>query len=539
MGNRMADGRMEKEDACSEFGRLGKELKAIYPHAFTEQQSKIYYAIREQHGQLSSLACDTQRSDPKKSQPAGLEKSEVVRIYKKAREIHARYKGLHSTYRGHRPEYEGLPPLDPSTRLRGIFHNFRQLGEKAGFVIEQIHRNRDDLASGELRKTLLDFERSLSKTEDENRESMEDLTHADLVIIGEHKLSHLFQVPPPRTPSAAYAFEASVLSLHTRIRDFDTLKEDWKCREIDEIGEELTNAVERYPYADGTSQYTRIKQGHERLKSDNRGQLACKQPDTDDGEVVEQVVACAARILLEQAVKRIAPPQRTYTDALARLADDSALRGVLKRPNMSRFARNTGALQHQLSETEWLRGKADRNPGAVLCDVFARLIDTLIASERLVNQAHGRLTHAEKEAVRGNFQSLQEEIRRAEEERRKKMVAKKSTGGFVDATVVLPLEFKIFDHGQEDGDIVTLEVRSANGVDVGPMDITLTKSGELFAPTVAEGPVEIKLIAVNEGSVSPNTGALNILSTVTDGPSNQEFNLKKGETGILRITAGR
>lgn len=113
-----------------------------------------------------------------------------------------------------------------------------------------------------------------------------------------------------------------------------------------------------------------------------------------------------------------------------------------------------------------------------------------------------------------------------------------STGVFTDAAIILPLRFRLFDSGIEDGDIVRLEVRSLNGVNINPTNVTLTNQGQIFSPAVAAGPVQVRLTAINEGSISPNTGGLNILSTVTRGPSNQNFNLNQGESGLLSIVAG-
>lgn len=115
-----------------------------------------------------------------------------------------------------------------------------------------------------------------------------------------------------------------------------------------------------------------------------------------------------------------------------------------------------------------------------------------------------------------------------------------STGGFAD--VVIPatsvFQFFVFDSGAlEDGDIIRVELASAAGrVDFG--NITLTFAGRtLPAQMIAAGGVEISVTAVNEGSASPNTGGLRILTPVTEGPSNQNFNLRTGETGRLRVIA--
>ncbi|GJL88187.1 MAG: hypothetical protein DHS20C03_18960 [Minwuia thermotolerans] len=118
-------------------------------------------------------------------------------------------------------------------------------------------------------------------------------------------------------------------------------------------------------------------------------------------------------------------------------------------------------------------------------------------------------------------------------------LASSSSGGFVDAAITGPLRFNLFDSGNlEDGDIVSLEVRSLNGQNIAPTNVTLTFAGRIFAPSVAIGPVEIRLVSVSEGAAPPTTGGLQILSSVTTGPSAQSFNLSLGQSGILRITAG-
>jgi hypothetical protein len=113
-----------------------------------------------------------------------------------------------------------------------------------------------------------------------------------------------------------------------------------------------------------------------------------------------------------------------------------------------------------------------------------------------------------------------------------------STGGFADVSLVLPLSFRVFDFGSQDGDRVRIELRSLDGAQVLAGDLSLLNAGTLFNPVISAGPVELQLTALNEGSLSPNTGGLNILSNVTSGPANQQFNLLTGESGTLRIIAG-
>ncbi len=118
-------------------------------------------------------------------------------------------------------------------------------------------------------------------------------------------------------------------------------------------------------------------------------------------------------------------------------------------------------------------------------------------------------------------------------------LASVSTGGLSNITVSLgasPLEFRIYDYAVEDGDRVRVQVRSLSGVNLGPTDITMTNAGHNFSANVARGPVEIGITALNEGSFSPNTGGISILSQVSSGPAHQTFSLRTGETGVLAVT---
>ena len=163
-----------------------------------------------------------------------------------------------------------------------------------------------------------------------------------------------------------------------------------------------------------------------------------------------------------------------------------------------------------------------------------------------------------------------------------------STGGFVDAQITLPLEFSLRDLRPsiqfDDAaliDFVRLNVRDLNGVKLNT-EVGLYGTRRFFSPTVAPGPVEIKITAISDNNIyvytgeveepidpskpwgfgsvnlehydntrvrlrtisSPvplNTGfsvGLDIDSTVTEGPSNQTLNLNNmGESGVLKIVA--
>lgn len=112
-----------------------------------------------------------------------------------------------------------------------------------------------------------------------------------------------------------------------------------------------------------------------------------------------------------------------------------------------------------------------------------------------------------------------------------------SSGGLANVAIILPLSFKIFDFGLEDGDNITLTVIDQTGQRYHET-FSLTNAGDIISPVVVAGQVELRVHANNEGYASPNTGQINILSTVTAGPSVQQFNLQTGETGSMVITAG-
>ena len=60
--------------------------------------------------------------------------------------------------------------------------------------------------------------------------------------------------------------------------------------------------------------------------------------------------------------------------------------------------------------------------------------------------------------------------------------------------------------------------------------------GTSFALSLQKGPNLFEVVAVNEGSISPNTAQLTI-SNVVVGESVQQWRLLTGETGTLTITA--
>ncbi len=113
-----------------------------------------------------------------------------------------------------------------------------------------------------------------------------------------------------------------------------------------------------------------------------------------------------------------------------------------------------------------------------------------------------------------------------------------STGGFIDVSVPANTNFtfRLSDFAVEDGDRVHVTVESVAGK-LFDTNVSLTNAGRIFSSAITSGPVELRLEALNEGRLSPNTGAVNITSPVKSGPTNQQFNLNTGDVGILRVLA--
>ena len=110
-----------------------------------------------------------------------------------------------------------------------------------------------------------------------------------------------------------------------------------------------------------------------------------------------------------------------------------------------------------------------------------------------------------------------------------------ASGGLSDVTVNQRLiDVTLVDNGQEiDGDTIDLYL---NGELVIAGHTLAALPGTTFALTLQEGPNLFEVVALNEGSVSPNTAQLTI-SNVVAGESVQQWRLLTGETGTLTITA--
>jgi hypothetical protein len=90
------------------------------------------------------------------------------------------------------------------------------------------------------------------------------------------------------------------------------------------------------------------------------------------------------------------------------------------------------------------------------------------------------------------------------------------------------------DNGQEiDGDTVDIVL---NGETVGAGHVLIAPPGTDLELTLQAGINLLEVVALNEGSISPNTAEL-VISHVLEGESIQEWRLVTGESGSLTITA--
>lgn len=114
-------------------------------------------------------------------------------------------------------------------------------------------------------------------------------------------------------------------------------------------------------------------------------------------------------------------------------------------------------------------------------------------------------------------------------------IVPESTGGLSDVTVdSRNVVITLTDNGaQIDGDTVTVVLNE--GV-LAVEHVLVEEPGSDFALTLQPGPNVLEIVAVNEGTVSPNTAQLRI-SNVIDGEEVQQWRLLTDETGRLTITA--
>lgn len=120
------------------------------------------------------------------------------------------------------------------------------------------------------------------------------------------------------------------------------------------------------------------------------------------------------------------------------------------------------------------------------------------------------------------------------------VVPNEASGGLSDVSVSQRnIQFTLTDTGSEDGDEVTVEVRSIIAGTATAKEVfsgMLKNAGQTVAVTLGPGPNTVKVTALNEGSLSPNTAGLDI-SHVVAGNASQSWNLLTGEDGEFTISA--
>jgi len=110
-----------------------------------------------------------------------------------------------------------------------------------------------------------------------------------------------------------------------------------------------------------------------------------------------------------------------------------------------------------------------------------------------------------------------------------------ATGGLSDVTVSqATITITVTDNGTEiDGDTIDILL---NGSPVVTSHVLLAAPGTDFELVLQAGTNELEIVAINEGTVSPNTAELAI-SDVVEGEPVQDWRLSTGESGSLTITA--
>jgi hypothetical protein len=108
-----------------------------------------------------------------------------------------------------------------------------------------------------------------------------------------------------------------------------------------------------------------------------------------------------------------------------------------------------------------------------------------------------------------------------------------SDTGLSDVTVnSIRITISVWDHATEDGDLVQV---SLNGQVMWPQ-IRLSKGKTNLQLPIRPGNNLLEIKALNEGSQKPNTASIQI-SHVTRGKHQQQWKLKTGQTGRIRIFA--
>lgn len=112
-----------------------------------------------------------------------------------------------------------------------------------------------------------------------------------------------------------------------------------------------------------------------------------------------------------------------------------------------------------------------------------------------------------------------------------------STAGLSDIAISgRTLTYFLSDFGVEDGDIVDVSVTQF-GRRLFNQRVNLTNIGIRLDQSLRPGVATVNITAVNEGAISPNTAAINLLN-VSDGDDAQTYSLLTGDQAILRVNVG-
>lgn len=112
-----------------------------------------------------------------------------------------------------------------------------------------------------------------------------------------------------------------------------------------------------------------------------------------------------------------------------------------------------------------------------------------------------------------------------------------SSGGFSDIGIAgVNLGYLLRDHAAEDGDIINVRISQFGRV-VYEGEVSLTNAGEQFTRLLKRGVASLDILALNEGSSSPNTAQITV-DDVVRGEATQTYSLSTGETATLRIEIG-
>lgn len=110
-----------------------------------------------------------------------------------------------------------------------------------------------------------------------------------------------------------------------------------------------------------------------------------------------------------------------------------------------------------------------------------------------------------------------------------------STGGFSDIGISgFNLQFSLTDFGIQDGDLVDVEIfQFGRRVFLLENHLLLT-AGSDFNANLQQGVSQLIITALNEGTASPNTAAVDI-QNVVNGDGEQNFSLETFQTATLRV----